>query len=83
MGEAVSLERQSERHLVSSKMGIDRRALIEKLSFCIVELRLHMNKLLSLRLALSELGCTQRAWNEIHTFKDHAAASLQRLESDA
>ena len=82
LGEAVALGREAE-HQQAAVTILSTRLLLQKLSFFMLELRLYLNKLLGLRLGLSELGCTQNAWSEIYTFKEHAVACLSRLQSEA
>lgn len=76
-GEPVMLEREAERQRAAGIIR-SRKLILQKLSFAVVELRLHLTELLALRLALSELGCTQQAWVEINDFKDRATAYLSR-----
>ncbi|CDJ61634.1 hypothetical protein, conserved [Eimeria maxima] len=72
-GDPVSLVREAERHR-DPRIAQNERALLQKLEFAFLELRLNMNKLLALRLALSELGCTQQAWDKINEFNTRIKA---------
>lgn len=74
----MSLEREAELHR-DPRYARNERALLQKLEFAFLELRLHINKLLAFRLALSELGCTQQAWEKVTEFNFRAAAILGQL----
>ncbi|KAL8442745.1 hypothetical protein Emed_007174 [Eimeria media] len=76
-GRAVSLQAEAERASLANK-----KPKLHKLLFSVLELRLHVNKLLGLRLALGEVGCTRNAWSEVESFKNHAQAYLSSLDPD-
>ncbi|CDJ48444.1 hypothetical protein, conserved [Eimeria brunetti] len=81
-GEPVSLEREAERHR-DPRVSRNERALLRKLEFALLELRLLVNKLIALRLAQSELGCTQQAWDKINEFNSSAADLLSQYSNIA
>lgn len=78
-GETVSLEREVEQQSAMATAAHSSKAVLQKINFGVVELRIHMNKLLALWLALSELRCMHLAWDEINSFKDYATAYLDRV----
>ncbi|CDJ36137.1 uncharacterized protein EMH_0065030 [Eimeria mitis] len=78
-GKPVSLEREAERNR-DPRISRNERALLVKLEFAFLELRLLLNRLMALRLALSELGCTQHAWERINEFNVRVADFLGDLK---
>ncbi|CDI74509.1 hypothetical protein, conserved [Eimeria praecox] len=81
-GDPVYLEREAER-LREPRIGRNERTVLQKLEFSFLELRLHMNKLLALRLAQSELACTQQAWEKINEFNLRVAALVGQSKRPA
>lgn len=80
-GDPVFLEREAEQER-DRRMSSKSRILLRKLGFVIMELRIHMNKLLACRIAMSELGCTRRAWECISEFKSRAREILSQPASN-
>lgn len=74
------LDREAEQER-DPRMSSKSRILLRKLGFVIVELRIHMNKLLACRIAMSELGCTRRAWEYISDFQSRAREILSQSAS--
>ncbi|KAL8273111.1 hypothetical protein Esti_003032 [Eimeria stiedai] len=72
---AVCLEADAEQASLANKTPS-----LHKLFFCVLELRLHVNKLLGLRLELSELGCTRSAWSELEAFKNNAQEYISSVD---
>ncbi|KAL8455418.1 hypothetical protein Emag_000802 [Eimeria magna] len=73
----------SAAHVEAERASLaNRKPSPHKLLFSVLELRLHVNKLLGLRLALCEVGCTRSAWSEVEAFKNHAQAYLSSLDVD-
>ncbi|OEH75262.1 hypothetical protein cyc_02715 [Cyclospora cayetanensis] len=79
-GDVLMLEHEAKLNR-SNQMVSSSKMLLRRLSFTIVELRLYLIKLLALRLALSEAGCVETAWEGIENFDNQAADFLSRIES--
>ncbi|KAL8428947.1 hypothetical protein Efla_000987 [Eimeria flavescens] len=80
-GEAVGLDFvkvQQPLQLHSPRLSL--RAAEQKCAFSLLEMRLLMSKVLVIRVALSDLGCTGNAWSAVESFKNIAASSLNGMK---